>query len=44
MVEDNTARFALKTEFLLRIDKLGLQQSLFPTSDELIDKLVQQDE
>lgn len=42
MVEDNTARFALKTELLSRIEKLGLQQSLFPTSDELIDKLVQQ--
>ncbi|ODH02544.1 PAP fibrillin [Nostoc sp. KVJ20] len=42
MAEDNTARFALKTELLLRIEKLGLQQSLFPTSDELIDKLVQQ--
>jgi hypothetical protein len=42
MVEDNTARFALKTELLLRIEKLGLQQSLFPTSDELIDQLVQQ--
>ncbi|MEJ6487681.1 PAP/fibrillin family protein [Nostoc punctiforme UO1] len=42
MVEDNTARFALKTELLLRIDKLGLQQSLFPTSDELINQLIQQ--
>ncbi|MBD2564913.1 PAP/fibrillin family protein [Nostoc sp. UIC 10607] len=42
MAEDNTARFALKTELLLRIEKLGLQQSLFPTSDELIDKLIQQ--
>ncbi|MBD2534447.1 PAP fibrillin [Nostoc flagelliforme FACHB-838] len=42
MLEDNTARFALKTELLLRIEKLGLQQSLFPTSDELIDQLVQQ--
>ena len=42
MIEDNTARFALKTELLSRIDKLGLQQSLFPTSDELLDKLVQQ--
>jgi hypothetical protein len=42
MVENNAARFALKTELLLRIDKLGLQQSLFPTSDELIDQLIQQ--
>ncbi|MBC1225173.1 PAP fibrillin [Nostoc sp. UCD121] len=42
MVEDNAARFALKTELLLRIEKLGLQQSLFPSSDELIDQLVQQ--
>lgn len=42
MIEDNTERFALKTELLSRIEKLGLQQSLFPTSDELIDKLVQQ--
>ncbi|MFW9264571.1 PAP/fibrillin family protein [Nostoc sp. CALU 546] len=42
MLEDNTARFALKTELLLRIEKLGLQQSLFPNSDELIDQLVQQ--
>lgn len=42
MIEDNAARFDLKTELLLRIDKLGLQQSLFPTSNELIDQLVQQ--
>jgi PAP_fibrillin len=42
MVENNAARFALKTELLLRIDKLGLQQSLFPTSDEIIDQLIQQ--
>jgi len=42
MIEDNAARFGLKTELLLRIDKLGLQQSLFPTSDELIDQLIQQ--
>ena len=42
MAEDNAAIFALKTELLLRIEKLGLQQSLFPTSDELIDQLVQQ--
>ncbi|MEH2438089.1 MAG: PAP/fibrillin family protein [Nostoc sp.] len=42
MLENNAARFALKTELLLRIDKLGLQQSLFPTSDELIDQLIQQ--
>ncbi|MBD2520084.1 PAP fibrillin [Nostoc sp. FACHB-973] len=42
MVEDNAARFALRTELLLRIDNLGLQQSLFPTSDELIDQLIQQ--
>ncbi|MCF2151976.1 PAP/fibrillin family protein [Desmonostoc muscorum LEGE 12446] len=42
MVENNAARFALRTELLLRIDNLGLQQSLFPTSDELIDQLIQQ--
>ncbi|WP_375514771.1 PAP/fibrillin family protein [uncultured Nostoc sp.] len=42
MVKNNATRFALKTELLLRIDKLGLQQSLFPTSDELIDQLIQQ--
>ena len=42
MVSNNAARFGLKTELLLRIDKLGLQQSLFPTSDELIDQLIQQ--
>lgn len=42
MVEDNATRLALKSELLQCIDKLGLQQSLFPIPDESIDKLVRQ--
>jgi len=42
MIEDDATRFALKAELLEGIEKLGLHQSLFPNSDESIDKLVGQ--
>lgn len=42
MIEDDATRFTLKAELLEGIEKLGLQQSLFPNSNESIDKLVQQ--
>ncbi|MBW4566040.1 MAG: PAP/fibrillin family protein [Mojavia pulchra JT2-VF2] len=42
MVDDDAARFALKTELLQHIEILGMQQSLFPTSDEHVDRLVRQ--
>lgn len=42
MIEDDATRFALKAELLEHIEKLGLHQSLFPNSNESIDKLVRQ--
>ncbi|BAZ50266.1 PAP fibrillin [Nostoc sp. NIES-4103] len=42
MVEDNATRLSLKAELVQRIERLELHQSLFPNSDESIDKLVRQ--
>ncbi|WP_322734153.1 hypothetical protein [Nostoc sp. ChiQUE01b] len=42
MIEDDATRFTLKAELLEGIEKLGLHQSLFPNSNESIDKLVRQ--
>lgn len=41
MVKDDATRIALKTQLLQHIENVGLQQSLFPISNEPIDKIVQ---
>ncbi|WP_373525210.1 PAP/fibrillin family protein [Nostoc sp.] len=42
MVSDEVTRYTLKVELFQHIEKLGLQQSLFPASNEFIDKIVRQ--
>lgn len=42
MIQDDATRFSLKTELLQRIEALGLQQALFPSTEESIDDIVQQ--
>lgn len=38
---DDATRFSLKTELLQRVEALGLQQALFPLTEEPIDEIVQ---
>ncbi len=42
MTADEAKRSTLKNELLQRVEALGLQQSIFPSADESIDKIVQQ--
>lgn len=42
MAADEATRSTLKNELLQRVEALGLQQSIFPSPDESIDRIVQQ--
>ncbi|KYC43719.1 PAP fibrillin [Scytonema hofmannii PCC 7110] len=42
MVGDDATRFALKTELWERVEALGVHRSLFPSSEETINKIVDQ--
>ncbi len=40
MIKDDATRLSLKTELLQRVEALGLQQALFPSTEESIDEIV----
>ncbi|MBE9052788.1 hypothetical protein IQ243_20640 [Nostocales cyanobacterium LEGE 11386] len=42
MIKDDATRLSLKTELLQRVEVLGLQQALFPSTEESIDEIVRQ--